>query len=68
MRTAAPFVLPALLYMAHLVLAWLLHFIERREDKHLKKLEDAKKKLIKELKVCAACSERVITLATTPPP
>ena len=51
LRTAAPFCAPLLFYMLNRFMVWLLMLIERREDRHLKKLDDAKKKLIKELKV-----------------
>ena len=50
-HTAAPFTLPTALFLVNGLIKWLLMFIEKREDKHIKKLEDAKKKLIKELKV-----------------
>ncbi len=50
-RTALPFLIPALLYVVSAVLGLVLTWTERWEDKSLKSLDQAKKKLIKELKV-----------------
>jgi hypothetical protein len=49
--TAAPFLVPAIFNFIGQMLQWLLTLTERREDKQLKKLDDAKKKLIQDLKV-----------------
>ncbi|GAX77734.1 hypothetical protein CEUSTIGMA_g5177.t1 [Chlamydomonas eustigma] len=48
--TAAPFLVPSVLYSMGKILLWLLKLLEAREDKQLKKLDDVKKKLIQDLK------------------
>ncbi len=50
-RATPPFLFPLALYMVSQLVGWMLQAVERREDKYLKKLDDAKKKLIKDLKV-----------------
>lgn len=50
-RTAGPFVVPLVLYIASYLLLQVFLLLDRHEAAHNKKLADSKKKLIKELKV-----------------
>ena len=61
-RSAASLVAPLLLYVVYWFLLFVLGFAERRDAKQLKKLADAKKKMIKELKVLACLSSTMTLL------
>ena len=54
-RTAGPFVVPLVLYIASYVLLQVFLLVDKHEAAQNKKLADSKKKLIKELKVGGGC-------------
>ena len=54
-RTAGPFVVPLVLYIASYVLLQIFLLVDKHEASQNKKLADSKKKLIKELKVGGGC-------------